>query len=182
MHRFSLLLLGLLMIPAAAFGQTSSADSKTLQTLLQEVRQLRQDLQSTTVAVQRIQILLHRLDIQEAAVTRASQRLDDARSKLAAVQASRKRGAADIKRFEEVLREHTENNSAERKQIEDWLSRAKPDLEASANEEQLQQAREAEAEDLLRNEQAKLEELQERLDELDRALEKSSTQPGGHTN
>jgi hypothetical protein len=40
------------------FGQTTPSESQTLQALLWEVRQLRQDLQTTTIAVQRAQILL----------------------------------------------------------------------------------------------------------------------------
>jgi len=62
----------------ACFGQTTPGDSQTLQALLSEVRQLRQDLQTTTIAAQRAQILLYRLQGQEAAVARASQRIDEA--------------------------------------------------------------------------------------------------------
>jgi hypothetical protein len=40
------------------FGQTTPSESQALQALLLEVRQLRQDLQTTTIAVQRAQILL----------------------------------------------------------------------------------------------------------------------------
>jgi DNA repair exonuclease SbcCD ATPase subunit len=105
MHRSSFFLLGFLLISTAAFGQTSSTDSQTLQALLAEVRQLRQDLQNITVAAQRAQILVYRLQLQQAAVARASQRLDDARSKLEAAQANRKKVAAEIKKYEEMLRE-----------------------------------------------------------------------------
>ena len=44
MRRVPFLTLGLLLIPGSAFGQTASSDSQTLQALLHEVRQLRQDL------------------------------------------------------------------------------------------------------------------------------------------
>jgi DNA repair exonuclease SbcCD ATPase subunit len=176
MRRSSLFLLGCLFIAAPAFGQTSSADSQTLQALLAEVRQLRQDLQNITVAAQRAQILAFRLQAQQAAVTRASQRLDEARSKLEGLQAERKRDADQIKRSEEFLRENT-GNPADRKQIEDWLPRGKADLEALANQEQEKQAKESECEEQLRAEQAKLTELQAQLDELDASLEKSRQQP-----
>jgi len=178
MHRSSFFLLGFLLISAAAFGQTSSTDSQTLQALLAEVRQLRQDLQNITVAAQRAQILVYRLQLQQAAVARASQRLDDARSKLETAQANRKKVAAEIKKYDEMLREHTEN-PGEQKGIEEWLPRRKADLEASLNEEQEKQTKETECEDQLRIEQAKLSELQTLLDELDRALEKSRPQPAG---
>src|SRR5258708_29002378 len=86
MNRSSLLVLSLLLSSTACFGQTTPGDSQTLQALLLEVRQLRQDLQTTTIAGQRAQILIYRLQGQEAAVTRAAQRLDEAREKLARIQ------------------------------------------------------------------------------------------------
>jgi len=71
-----------MLVPAPVFGQSTSTDSQTLQALLAEVRKLRHDLQSTTIAAQRAQILLYRLQGQEAAVARASQKLDDSRARL----------------------------------------------------------------------------------------------------
>jgi hypothetical protein len=80
MKRSSLFVLGLLVSSTPCFGQTTPGDSQTLQALLSEVRLLRQDLRTTTVTAQRSQILIYRLQGQEAAVGRASQRLDEARS------------------------------------------------------------------------------------------------------
>jgi hypothetical protein len=71
MNRSSILALGFLLSSTLCFGQTTPSESQTLQALLLEVRQLRQDLQTTTVAAQRAQILLYRLQGQEAAVARA---------------------------------------------------------------------------------------------------------------
>src|ERR1700746_1322256 len=104
MNRSSFILLGLLFFPVDCFGQTTTGDSQTLQALLSEVRQLRQDLQTTTIAGQRAQILIYRLQGQEAAVARASQRLDEARDKLARSQDERKHVAADVKRFGDSIR------------------------------------------------------------------------------
>jgi hypothetical protein len=59
MKRLSLLPLTLLF-STAAFAQTNSNDSDTLKSLLSEVRLLRHDLQTTTVAAQRAQILVYR--------------------------------------------------------------------------------------------------------------------------
>jgi hypothetical protein len=71
------------MMLAASNGlcQTPAKEVDTLQSLLVEVRQLRQDIESMTVASQRVQIALYGLQIQDAAVARAAQRLDDARNK-----------------------------------------------------------------------------------------------------
>src|SRR5271165_7282724 len=97
MNRLPLFVLGLLLSSTACFGQTTPGDSQTLQALLSEVRQLRQDLQTTTIAAQRAQILLYRLQGQEAAVARASQRFEEVREKVAAIQDQREHVATNIK-------------------------------------------------------------------------------------
>ena len=58
MKRLPLLPLALLF-STTAFAQTNSNDSDTLKSLLSEVRLLRQDLRTTTVAAQRAQILVY---------------------------------------------------------------------------------------------------------------------------
>jgi hypothetical protein len=80
---------------AATFAQTTSSDSQTLEALLTEVRQLRQGLQISLTRMESAQILLSRLQIQEVAVSRASQHLDYARSKLAEVQVVLRSEAAE---------------------------------------------------------------------------------------
>jgi len=164
-----------LLIPAPIYGQSSSTDSQTLQSLLAEVRQLHHDLQTTTIAAQRAQILLYRLQGQEAIVARASQRLDDARARLTEVQSNRTKLTADIKKYEELVSQ-IENSPTDRKQIEDLLPQLKAKLTALENEEQQRQTREIEAEDELRTERAKLGELQVQLDRLETILEGSGQQ------
>src|SRR2546430_8011089 len=102
----------------ATFAQTTSSDSQTLQALLTEIRQLRQDLQVSLTRIQSAQILLSRLQIQQVSVSRASQHLDDARSKLAEVQVVIRSEAAEIKHYEDsgdhaAQVEHALNRSEE---------------------------------------------------------------------
>jgi len=148
-----------------------------LQALLVEVRQLRHDLQTTTIAAQRAQILLYRLQGQEAAVTRASQKVDDARARIAETQSNRTKLTSDIKRHEDFV-STTENSPAERKQVEESLIQLKGKLASLENEEQQRQTREIEAEDQLRTERAKLGELQDQLDRLEKVLESTNRQSG----
>src|SRR5713101_5835065 len=108
MNRSSLLVLSLLLFSTTCFGQTTPVESQTLQALLLEVRKLRLDLQTTTIAGQRAQILIYRLQGQEAAVARVSQRLDEAREKLARIQDERKHVATDVKQQEDFI-SNTEN-------------------------------------------------------------------------
>jgi chromosome segregation ATPase len=162
---------------APVFGQSTPTDSQTLQALLTEVRQLRHDLQTTTIAAQRAQILLYRMQGQEVIVARASQRLDDARARLAETQSNRTKLTSDIKQHEDFV-SHTENTPADRKQIEELLPQLKAKLAPLENEEQQRQTRETEAEDQLRAERAKLSELQDQLDRLEKTLGSSSQQAG----
>ena len=126
MRRTYFFIVVLFGMATATFAQTTSSDSQTLQALLTEIRQLRQDLQVSLTRIQSAQILLSRLQIQQVAASRASQHLDDARSKLAEVQVVIRSEAAEIKHYEDAP------NSGDRAaQVEDALNRAKADLEAS---------------------------------------------------
>ena len=173
MRRIYLFIVVVFGMATVALAQTTSSDSQTLQALLGEVRQLRQDLQVSLTRMQSAQILLSRLQIQEVAVTRASQHLDDARSKLAEVQVVMKSEAAEIKHFEDAP-----NNGDNAAQVEAALNRAKSDLEASTNLAQQRQSTETDAELQLRTEQDKLNRLESHLDELVRNLENSGQQSG----
>ena len=167
MRRVYFLIFLVFGVTAAAFGQGTSSDSQTLRALLSEVRELRHELQSSLTRIQSAQILLSRLQIQELAVTRASQHLDDARSKLAEVQVAMRREAAEIKHFEDYAPSAGESTA----QVEEALKRAKSDLEASTNLEQQRQATETEAEQQLQTEQDKLNSLEAQLDELVRNMD-----------
>ena len=173
MRRTYLFVVVVLAMATATFAQTTSSDSQTLQSLLAEVRQLRQDLQVSLTRMQSAQILLSRLQIQEVAVSRASQHLDDARSKLAEVQVVIRSEASEIKHFEDAP--NTGDNGP---QVEAALNRAKSDLEASTNLAQQRQSIETDAEQQLRTEQDKLNKLETQLDELVKNIGNSSEQSG----
>jgi hypothetical protein len=172
MRRTYLFVVVVLAMATATFAQTTSSDSQTLQSLLAEVRQLRQDLQVSLTRMQSAQILLSRLQIQEVAVSRASQHLDDARSKLAEVQVVIRSEASEIKHFEDAP--NTGDNGP---QVEAALNRAKSDLEASTNLAQQRQSIETDAEQQLRTEQDKLSRLESLLDELVEQIGSPSAQP-----
>jgi len=169
MHRSWFLVMGLFLASPASFGQTSTTESQTLQALLAEVRQLRQDLRTATANSQRVQILLFRLQIQEASVTRVERRLDDARSGLTQTQFELKRLASEIK-VREDMQTNTQN-PVERREIEEVLPKLKTELESLKGVEQQLQTRESEAEQDLRTEQARLTALHGQLETLDKSLE-----------
>jgi len=174
MRRTFLFALVLFGMPAAALGQAAQSESQTLQALLLEVHELRQELRSSLARMQSGQILLSRLQAQQQVVTRASERLDSARSNLAGAQDHQKRVAMDVKRFEDTLSD--EDNLSKQKTDQDQLSRLKPELERSTDSAQQFQATVLGCEQQLRSEQDKLSALDSQLDELVKSLRNPSAQ------
>jgi hypothetical protein len=159
----------LVLFAAPGLAQTASPDSQLTQALLTEIRLLRQDLQTAAVTIQRVQIVMYRLQAQTTLMARATQRLDDARSKSSQAQVQRKNMATQVQQTED--RQPNIQNPTERKDVEQQLlPRLKANLEMWTNEEQQCQVREADAETQFRLEQAKLSELQDQLDKLDKVL------------
>lgn len=177
MFRTTLLALGLLLFSPCSFAQTTPTESQALQALLAEVHQLHQDLQTAATAARRAQILIYRLYAQEAAVARASQRFDEAKSALDQFQAQRKWQGLQIKDYED--RRDRVENPAQQKQLDDAISSLKSQMETWSPEEQEAQAKAMELQELLRSEQAKLDQLQDELDKLDRAVTNAAFRPGG---
>lgn len=173
MHRVALVVAGLLFISGTSVAQNTQTDSQTLQALLNEVRQLRQDLRTSTAVVQRAQILIFRLQIQEQATEHASQRLVDTRARLASAQSDREKLENDIKNAQ-IFIENLSNPPAQRKQLEDWLPPANVRLESLKTQEQEAQGHESEAEEQQREEQSKLTDLQGQLEQLQTELENTA--------
>src|ERR1017187_2543440 len=160
------------LIVTSAVAKTASPDTQALQALVMEIRQLRQDLQSTTIATQRVQIVLYRLQLQTALVTSAASRLDDARTSHGKAQSELKRVSGIIPFMEEEVR--SAPDAAQRKSREEGLTQTKINIERSVADEQRLQSREIEAETQFRAEQAKLADLQDQLDRLDKLLDSLS--------
>jgi len=168
MTRSFVLAFSLLVFSSPALGQATPAESPTLQAMLAEIRQLRQDLQTSAIAARSAHILIYRLHVQEAAVARASQRLDEAKSSAEQLRARTKYQEIQIKQYE-TLKNRAEN-AAQRQQFEDAIFELKAQTEALAVEEQEVHMKETELEQQSRIEQAKLDQLQDELDRLDRAV------------
>lgn len=164
MFRASLVLL----IATGAGAQTSSPETQALQALVAEIRQLRLDLQTTTITTQRVQVVLYRLQSQTALVTRAASHLDSARSSLGNAQSEKKNLTDRMAYVEEALKNTQET---ERKNQQEIVAQMKAGLARMAAEEQRLQAIEIDAATQLRMEQAKLADLQDQLERLDKLLD-----------
>jgi hypothetical protein len=158
MRRLVLLVLTALLVATAALAQTAPTDSQTLQALLAEVRQLRHDLQTTTATTQRAQIALYRLQRQDEAVARATQRVTDARSKLADVASEKNKKLVEIQGAKAAA-SHLDTPGAQTHFEEVVLPGLESQLEMLRKDEQQARARESEAEQRVRDEQTKLDGL-----------------------
>ena len=85
--RLVLVVRSLLFSSAAVCQSPACPEAQTLQSLLTEVHQLRQDLQTVSLAARKAQILIDRLYVQEAIVQRVSENLNNAKTALDRMQA-----------------------------------------------------------------------------------------------
>jgi hypothetical protein len=154
----------------SGFCQTPVKEPDTLQALLVEVHQLRLDIEAMTVASQRVQIALYSLQTQDAAVARSAQRLDSTHGRCIGAEGGRQHTAADVQGLENTPASATVPQS-EADAVKQRLKELKNRLEAQTAEVQTCQADEAEASAQLRNDQAKLLDVQERIEALNKALE-----------
>lgn len=166
MHRRLTLFTVLFLAAPAALADPS--DTQIAQALLTEIRQLRQDLQATAATVQRVQIVMYRLQAQAVQVEHATQRLDNARAQCTQAQRMQKTLAAQIENAEKQEREA--ENPVERKNAERVLSILRSSAQESVDQEQHCQGEQADADSQFRAEQARRSDLQDQLERLDTLL------------
>jgi chromosome segregation ATPase len=175
MHRVPLFLLSSLLILPTAFSQTSQPDPQLTQALLTEIRHLRADLQTTAATVQRVQIVMYRLQAETEVLNRATGRAEMAHRQCDQARQQRTFAAQQIDRLQSAL--PTARTPEQRAELEQTLANLRSNLEMSATEDQECQAEVQEAELQLRAEQAKMSDLQDQLDKLDKALAKAGLEP-----
>lgn len=159
-------------ISQAALPQTAPSDSQTLKLLLAEVQGLRHDLKTNAAITERAQIALYRLQRQDEAVARAAQRLSDARANLANAVSRKNEKAVQIQQARAATG-HSQAPDAQTHFEEVVLPQLKSELETLEKEEQQFREQESEAEQRLRDEQIKLDALNDTLDRLNVALEEA---------
>jgi chromosome segregation ATPase len=164
----------LLVTTPVASCQTPVKESDTLHFLLIEVHQLRQDIEAMAVAAQRVQIALYGLQMQDAAVARATQRLENTRDTCARAEDTQQHTASEVQKLESLDSGTVPEGNAksmQAKAIKSRINELKSALDSQMREDQTCQAAEVEASSQLRNDQAKLADLQDRIERLDKSLE-----------
>lgn len=144
-------------------------DRRILRALLEEVRQLRVELQRANVVSQRLQITLARIRLQESRVDSLTRSLQTVRSHLIEMRETRSRVENEMKESEERMSREPEGDA--RKLLEFQIKEMRTRLNILAREEEQAGNRETELNVQLQAEQAKLGDLNNQLDNMVRQLE-----------
>lgn len=168
-----------LTVSPTALAQSSTsansipADDKQLtQALLNEIKLLRQTLQRVSLSSFRAQVLTERLRVQQDQVTQLSREVEGLRAGLADGRFGQPWLAERAKEIENQLGRETD--PARRQQLEREGRGLQVEAERQARRLEQQRERETQLTIRLQTEQAKLNDLNERLDALERELEESA--------
>jgi hypothetical protein len=161
-----LLRLGILaVLPALASAQTNP-DAATIQALLAEVRQLRLTVEKSLSLAPRMQLLMQRAQFQDQKVARVSQQLDEVRKQISAETVRQASVNDRLAKIEQDL--SGEADGERRKQLEEMRAGLK--MAVGNGPDQQLRARESELSNSLIGEQAILDDLNARLDAIERQL------------
>lgn len=149
-------------IPSLA--QATQSDSQTLQAILAEIRAIHQEVKVT----QTTQILLTELEIQQSVVNRATQRADDAQSRLSEIKAAEKDNAGEQTRLKDALDRRTDPQEAEA--IADKVEGLKRQVVTMATAEQERTASLQTAQQQLKDAQDSLDDIQTQLNAIVKQL------------
>ncbi|HET9528850.1 MAG TPA: hypothetical protein VFQ92_00750 [Blastocatellia bacterium] len=155
--------------PALAQSAKQPDDNRTLQSLLNEVRLLRRTLQRTGLNAYRSQIILERLRAHNEQVVRLTRMLEDVREGMDKIEATIPRFIEQSKLMESQVEQETDTNK--RSLLEFELKERKRAVDRYKLGLERQREREQQLANELRSEQAKLTELESRLDLLEREIE-----------
>lgn len=151
--------------------KAQQADASAIQTLIQEVRQLRIAIERSSTLVPRLQITLARFQTQQDRVERLEQELRTLRTQMATDSSSKEHMTATMARMDEQVR--VTQDPVLRKQLEDASGSMRRELESQAQREQQWRVQEVDLSSQLKAEQAKLADLSSQLDRLDRKMQDS---------
>jgi len=147
--------------------ESNQSDSPTMAQLLQEVRALRLAIERSTVAGTRAQLLLGRLQMQEARMATLGRQVQEARSRLLNIQRDRENSMSEIKRLTDAVDRATPD---ERRAIEERLEQMKRSIKDMQQQEQDVQSDYDGLTQALSTDEARWVDFNQRLEELERSL------------
>lgn len=167
----SAVLLLLTVLPVAA-----QTPDKTLDALLSEVRELRLAIERSTLLGTRTQLLLSQLQLQDAAVARASQQYNEAHAMGLNQSAHMAKEAENIKAMESALNSPEFAAQEKHASIERTIAERKAELEQDTLLEQQRAARESELANQLRAAQNAVADTRARIAQMEQALDTAINQ------
>ena len=147
--------------------ESNQSDFPTMTQLLQEVRALRLAIERSTVAGTRAQLLLGRLQMQEARMATLGRQVQEARSRLLNIQRDRENSMSEIKRLTDAVDRATPD---ERRAIEERLEQMKRSIKDMQQQEQDVQSDYDGLTQALSTDEARWVDFNQRLEELERSL------------
>jgi predicted nucleic acid-binding Zn-ribbon protein len=161
-----------LMLPlVCALLTAPPAQDSTSAQLLQEVRRLREAIETMVSTGARVQIVFGRLQLQEQRTATAARRLDELREQLTRASNETAAISAQIADIEERLRDFR-GTAEERSNFESEIQHMKRAAMQRESDRQRLQSEEAQAASLLATEQGRWGDLNQQLEELERSLAK----------
>jgi hypothetical protein len=133
------------------------------------VRELRLALQRSNLNTYHTQITIERMKLQQQRVDRLTSQLGDIRRQLADTRKALSQKSTELKSQEMTLAQETD--ATQRADRERYIRSLKTEFEETTQKEQQEQGYETQFQAQLQIEQAKLNELNEQLDTLQRELE-----------
>jgi chromosome segregation ATPase len=159
----------LFALPLALAAQSAESGEKVTQALIAEIQQLRLAIERSTLLGARTQLAINQLQLQETAMARASQQVNDARREGAALSGQRNRVAESIRETEQ--RRLSPEWASRKEELEHNLKSMKAELEQLNATETIRAAREGEVTAQLQAAQAQIAESRARISEMERALD-----------
>jgi chromosome segregation ATPase len=177
-HRPAAAVILVLAVAATLTGAVVSArqsspatNDEVLPALLAEVKGLRAAMEQMASAGPRVQLFVGRLQLQEARITSMARRLDTVRDSLAGAQAHYENTRQRFKELQSAMAENREGlGLLPRAELESLLANRRSEVSAAKTAVDRLTAEEAQLVQDLTVEQGRWTEINQRLDELERAL------------
>ena len=153
----------------SARQSSPATNDEVLPALLAEVKGLRAAMEQMASAGPRVQLFVGRLQLQEARITSMARRLDTVRDSLAGAQAHYENTRQRFKELQSAMAENREGLPP-RAELESLLANLRSEVSAAKTAVDRLTAEEAQLVQDLTVEQGRWTEINQRLDELERAL------------
>jgi hypothetical protein len=144
----------------------SPEPDRVQQALISEIQQLRMAIERSTLLGARTQLAVSQLQLQETAVARITQQLNDARMSAPSIAHRRAQAEAELKRIEEIP-----PGKPEYEQLRQAVTHLKLELEEATVTEQQRAARESDLANQLQAAQNQIADSRNRIAEMERALD-----------